>query len=197
MLLNLNGVLFQDRLILHRLEHVCHTIEHGEWPSNRRLYKNPALDNSSLSDSRASTPLATGEFSVLNDGVGSVVSVPSASSLIYPSSSNAESVSTAYLAALAAQQQQARDCEAITTLSSMVEVKLLLLQHSACLSAYLPACLLACLSMLSPVLLPPGKLRFYGRYCFQLRLYVLLFFCLYHYSFLQEIFKIPQPNFQA
>ena len=41
---------------MHRLEHVCHVVEHGEWPAPRR-YK---LLTDSAPDSRSSTPNAPG-----------------------------------------------------------------------------------------------------------------------------------------
>lgn len=44
---------FQDKVIFYRLEHVCHTVEKGEWPSVRR-YAIQKDDN--MSDSRCSTP---------------------------------------------------------------------------------------------------------------------------------------------
>ena len=41
------------------------------------------------------------------------------------------------------------------------------------------------------------KTPFFRRYCFQLRLYVVVVLCPKYHSFSQEILKIPQPNFQA
>ncbi len=46
--------MFQDKVIMHRLEHVCYCVEKGEWPVSRK-YRMPV---DPLSDSRSSTPVA-------------------------------------------------------------------------------------------------------------------------------------------
>ena len=43
-------LVFQDRVIFHRLENVCHCVEKGEWPSMRRFFF-------PTPDSRSSTPV--------------------------------------------------------------------------------------------------------------------------------------------
>ncbi|KAK3760063.1 hypothetical protein RRG08_064733 [Elysia crispata] len=52
----------KDRVIFHRLEHICYTIEHGEWPFARRppsqtLFP-PGGTPTHLPDSRSQTPVA-------------------------------------------------------------------------------------------------------------------------------------------
>lgn len=77
MLLNMY---FQDRVIFHRLEHVCYTIEHGEWPFARRppqAFFPPGTPTHA--DSRSETPVsavmksdsATGAESDQSEGVPS------------------------------------------------------------------------------------------------------------------------------
>lgn len=47
-------VLGQDRVIFHRLEHICYTVEHGEWPFARRP---PSFLQTTPYDSRSATPV--------------------------------------------------------------------------------------------------------------------------------------------
>ena len=48
----------KDRVIFHRLEHVCHAIDKGEWPFVSKSYNHLGKDN--FSDSRSSTPVPPG-----------------------------------------------------------------------------------------------------------------------------------------
>lgn len=50
----------KDRVIFHRLEHICYTIEHGEWPFARRpppQFLLPGGTPTHLADSRSQTPV--------------------------------------------------------------------------------------------------------------------------------------------
>ncbi|XP_070187859.1 chromodomain-helicase-DNA-binding protein 8-like isoform X4 [Littorina saxatilis] len=51
----------KDRVIFHRLEHICYTIEHGEWPFARRgpSYVQTTPYQSTPYDSRSATPVGS------------------------------------------------------------------------------------------------------------------------------------------
>ncbi|XP_071091615.1 chromodomain-helicase-DNA-binding protein 8-like isoform X2 [Haliotis cracherodii] len=49
----------KDRVIFHRLEHICYTVENGEWPFARRSAGGPPFFGSAGFDSRSATPVGS------------------------------------------------------------------------------------------------------------------------------------------